>query len=66
MVVQHTTPARWGWERATLTVDVGRRKNVRELASFLGLDAKVIAEGLIDAVERDLALKRFAAVLHAA
>jgi hypothetical protein len=64
--MEQITPARRGWKRRTVVVEVGRRKNVQELASFLGLDAGVVAEGLVDAVERDQALKRFAAARQAA
>lgn len=54
------------WQRRTAVVEIGRRKNVRELAAFLGLDAVAVAEGLVDAAERDPALRRFTAARHAA
>jgi hypothetical protein len=37
--------------------ELTRRDKVRELASFLGLDTVVVAEGLVDAVQRDPRLK---------
>jgi hypothetical protein len=64
--MEQNTSVRRGWQRRSVVVEVGRRKNVRELASFLGLDAAAVAEGLVDAVERDRALKRHTAARHAA
>lgn len=37
---------------------LARRNRVRELALFLGMDAGVVAEGLVEAVERDPSLRR--------
>lgn len=46
-------------------VGLAHRERVRELARFLGLDAESIAEGLVDAVDRDPALRQ-SAYLHRA
>ncbi len=43
-----------------------RRDKVRELALFLGLETAVVAEGLVDAVERDPRLKNEPRLHHAA
>jgi hypothetical protein len=64
--MERNTPVRRGFQRRTIVLEVGRRKNVRELASFLGLDANAVAEGLVDVAERDRVLKRFAAARLAA
>jgi hypothetical protein len=65
-VMERTTPVPRGFQRRTVVVEVGRRKNVRDLASFLGLDANAVAEGLVDVAERDPVLKRFAETRRAA
>ena len=41
-----------------LLFGLAHRERVRELAKFLGLDAESIAEGLVDAVDRDPALRQ--------
>jgi len=64
--MEQNTSVRRGRQQRSVVVEVGRRKNVRELASFLGLDSGAVAEGLVDAVERDRALKRHAVARHAA
>ncbi len=38
-------------------IGLAHRERVRELARFLGLEAETIAEGLVDAVERDPGLQ---------
>jgi hypothetical protein len=42
---------------------LGRRKNVRDLADFLGINPQVVAEGLVEAARRDPTL-RLVAVRH--
>lgn len=53
-------------EPRTLVVGLARRDRVRELAKFLGLDAKSVAEGLVEAVEHDPSLRRSPLLHHAA
>ena len=57
---------RSNWKRRTEVVELVRREKVRELASFLGLDAVIVAEGLVDAVQRDPRLKNEPRLHHAA
>jgi hypothetical protein len=45
-------------DRRTVVVGLAHRERVRELAKFLGLDAESVAEGLVDAVDRDPALRQ--------
>jgi hypothetical protein len=52
-------------DRRTVVVGLAHRERVRELARFLGLDAESIAEGLVEVVERDPALRQ-SAYLHRA
>ena len=47
----------------TLATQLGRRKNVRDLADFLGINPQVVAEGLVEAARRDPTL-RLVAVRH--
>lgn len=44
-------------DRRTVVIGLAHRERVRELARFLGLEAEAIAEGLVDAVEHDPALR---------
>ena len=53
-------------DRRTVVVGLAHRERVRELARFLGMDAESIAEGLVDAVDRDPALRQSAYLRHAA
>lgn len=53
-------------DRRTVVVGLAHRERVRELARFLGLDAESVAEGLVDVVERDPALRRSTYLHHAA
>jgi hypothetical protein len=64
--MERNTPVRQECKRRTLVAEVGSRQNVRELARFLGLDANIVAEGLLEAAERDRMLKRHARACHAA
>ena len=52
-------------ERRSVVVGLAHRERVRELAKFLGLDAESVAEGLVEAVDRDPSLRR-SALLHRA
>lgn len=52
-------------DRQTVVIGLAHRERVRELGRFLGLDAEVIAEGLVEAVDRDPALRQ-SAYLHRA
>jgi hypothetical protein len=52
-------------DRRTVEIGLAHRERVRELAKFLGLDARSVAEGLVQAVERDASLKR-STLLHRA
>jgi hypothetical protein len=52
-------------DRRTVVIGLAHRERVRELAKFLGLDAETVAEGLVDAIDRDPALRRNA-LLHRA
>lgn len=52
-------------DRRTVVVGLSHRERVRELARFLGLDAEAVAEGLVDAIDRDPALRQNA-LLHRA
>jgi hypothetical protein len=45
-------------DRRTVVVGLAHRERVRELARFLGLDAESVAEGLVEAVDRDPALRQ--------
>ena len=53
-------------DRRTVVVGLAHRERVRELARFLGLDAESIAEGLVEAVDRDPALRQSTYLHHAA
>ena len=53
-------------ESRTVVVGLARRDRVQELAKFLGLDAKSVAEGLVEAVEHDPSLRRSPLLHHAA
>jgi hypothetical protein len=64
--MERNDPVRQEWKRRTLVAEVGSRQNVRELARFLGLEANTVAEGLVEAAERDQALKQHARACHAA
>jgi hypothetical protein len=55
-----------GWQRRSQVVELTRRDKVVELAYFLGLDASVVAEGLVDAVQQDPRLKNEPRLHHAA
>jgi hypothetical protein len=46
-------------------IGLAHRERVRELARFIGLDAEAIADGLVEAVDRDPALRQ-SAYLHRA
>jgi hypothetical protein len=48
------TPANVSLTRREVVDGLADRNRVRELASFLGLDAESVAEGLVEAVQRDL------------
>jgi hypothetical protein len=52
-------------DRRTVVIGLTHRERVRELAKFLGLDAESVAEGLVEAVERDPSLRR-STLLHRA
>ena len=52
-------------DRRTVVVGLAHRERVQELAKFLGLDAESIAEGLVEAVDRDPALRQ-STLLHRA
>lgn len=52
-------------DRRTVVIGLAHRERVRELARFLSLDAESIAEGLVEAVDRDPALRQ-SAYLHRA
>lgn len=52
-------------DRRTVVIGLAHRERVRELARFIGLDAEVIADGLVEAVDRDPALRQ-SAYLHRA
>lgn len=52
-------------DRRTVVVGLAHRERVQELAKFLGLDAESIAEGLVEAVDRDPALSQ-STLLHRA
>jgi hypothetical protein len=56
--MNRNSPVRQEWRRRSDLVELASRQKVRELAVFLGLDAGVVAEGLVDAVQRDPALRR--------
>jgi hypothetical protein len=45
-------------DRRTVVIGLAHRERVRELARFLSLDAESIAEGLVEAVDRDPALRQ--------
>jgi hypothetical protein len=53
-------------DRRTVEIGLAHRERVRELAKFLGLDAGTVAEGLVQAVERDASLRRSTLLHHAA
>lgn len=53
-------------DRRTVVVGLAHRERVRELARFLGMDAESIAEGLVDAIDRDPALRLSSYLRHAA
>jgi hypothetical protein len=53
-------------DRRTVEIGLAHRERVRELAKFLGLDAGMVAEGLVQAVERDASLRRSTLLHHAA
>jgi hypothetical protein len=53
-------------DRRTVVVGLAHRERVMELAKFLGLDAESIAEGLVEAVDRDPALRQSTLLHHAA
>jgi hypothetical protein len=53
-------------ERRPAVVGLADRERVRELAKFLDLDAGSVAEGLVEAVERDPSLRRSSLLHHAA
>ena len=53
-------------DRRTVVVGLAHRERVRELARFIGMDAECIAEGLVDVVDRDPALRQSAYLRHAA
>jgi hypothetical protein len=65
-IMEQSDPTRRCRQHRTRAVEVGRRRNVRELALLLGLNASAIAEGLVDLAERDPAVKRLVAIRHAA
>ena len=52
-------------DRRTVVIGLAHRERVRELARFLSLDAESIAEGLVEAIDRDPALRQ-SAYLHRA
>jgi hypothetical protein len=52
-------------DRRTIVIGLAHRERVRELARFLGLDAESVAEGLVEAVEQDVSLRR-TTLLHIA
>lgn len=52
-------------DRRTVVIGLAHRERVRELARFIGLDAEAIADGLVEAVDRDPALRQ-SAYLHRA
>jgi hypothetical protein len=45
-------------DRRTVVIGLAHRERVRELARFLSLDAESIAEGLVEAIDRDPALSQ--------
>jgi hypothetical protein len=53
-------------DRRTVEIGLAHRERVRELAKYLGLDAGTVAEGLVQAVERDPLLRRSTLLHHAA
>ena len=53
-------------DRRTVVVGLAHRERVQELARFLGMDAESIAEGLVEAVDRDPALSQSTLLHHAA
>ena len=41
-------------DRSKIVEDLASQNRVRNLARFLGFDAQVVAEGLVEAVQRDV------------
>ena len=52
--------------RRAAVIGLAHRERVQELAKFLGLDAESVAEGLVEAVEQDPALRRTSLMHRAA
>jgi len=57
-------PIRAAAEQEAIVAGLAASVRVRELANFLGLDAEAVAEGLVEAVQRDLADGRETLPLH--
>lgn len=66
MDMERTSHIRIAPDRRTVVVGLAHRERVRELARFLGMDAESVAEGLVDVIDRDPALRHSAALHHAA
>ncbi len=45
---------RMATEQEAIVAELAASQRVRELANFLGLDAESVAEGLVEAVQRDV------------
>ena len=66
MDMERTSPVRTAPDRETAVVGLAHRERVRELARFLGMDAESVAEGLVEVVDRDPALRQSTHLRHAA
>jgi len=53
-------------DRGVFIARLAERERVRDLASFLGIGSQAIAEGLVEAVERDPSLRHLGHVHRAA
>lgn len=66
MDMERISHVRLAPDRRTVVVGLAHRERVRELARFLGVDTESVAEGLVDAVDHDPALRQSAYLRHAA
>jgi hypothetical protein len=66
MNVNAITPTDVSLNRREVVDELADRNRVRELASFLGLDAESVAEGLVEAVAREMSQGGGAYRLHSA
>ena len=66
MDMERTSHAQVATDRHTVIAGLAHRERVRELARFLGMDAESVAEGLVEVLDRDPALRHSTNLRHAA